>query len=144
MRLAPVHLLCCSAKEAAQMTTVEWVLVIICAVVAVRLVLRAANAWRGSLGVRALPQGKWSGEWKSDVYPLISGRLFAVFPDPVPRDEDFEVDVVIYYNLWCLYRPGQTIRSRFVGRINADNTGGGGNEEAPIRVPVKMVFKSLP
>jgi|GEM_PF-2074206 len=122
----------------------EWALLAVCCLIAIRLVSSAVNSWRASKAARSLPGANWSGRWHSTVVPLVAGRLFATLPTPLPKDQPFDVEVVIYYKLWCLYRPGQAVRAKFTGQCRVGETAGGSNADAAIPVPFRLTIKSVP
>ena len=42
---------------------------------------------------------QWHGDWNSDQFSLVSGRLVVNLPNPVPIDQEFDVDALVYYRI---------------------------------------------
>jgi hypothetical protein len=85
---------------------------------------------------------QWSGDWHSDQFSLVSGRILAHLPDPIPRDEEFDVDALVYYRIWNPYRTGCFVPMKMVGFLPSYSSGGGGgNADAPVVVPAHVTFK---
>ncbi len=84
---------------------------------------------------------QWRGDWNSDRFKFVSGRLLVKLPDPVPKDQEFDVDALMYYRISSPYRTGSTVRMKMIGYLASDQSGGGGNADAPIVVPPHYTFK---
>ena len=84
---------------------------------------------------------QWHGDWNSDQFSLVSGRLVVNLPNPVPIDQEFDVDALVYYRIWSPYRTGKTVRMKMVGYLASDQSGGGGNADSPVIVPPHYTFK---
>ena len=81
------------------------------------------------------------GDWKSDRYMLTSGRLVVRLPDPIPKDQEFDVDSLVYYRIWSPYRTGRTMPMKMVGYLATNQSGGGSNAASPVVVPQHYTFK---
>ena len=53
-------------------------------------------AWYRATVPVGFRDANWSGEWETKRYGL-SGRLLVRMPDPLPVDEDFKVEAMLYY-----------------------------------------------
>lgn len=84
---------------------------------------------------------QWRGEWNSDEFSLVSGRLVVKLPDPLPKDQEFDVDAVVYYRIWSPYRTGRTVRMKMIGYFASEQLGFGGNADSPVIVPPHYRFK---
>ncbi len=85
---------------------------------------------------------QWSGEWQSDRVSIVSGRLVAILPEPIPRDEEFDVDAIVYYRIWCPYRSGSVVPMKMVGFLpSEDSSARGGNTDTPVVIPATFSFK---
>ena len=85
---------------------------------------------------------EWVGDWNSEQISLVSGRILAKLPNPIPRDEEFDVDALVYYRIWCPFRTGSFVPMKMVGFLPSDDSGaGGGNGDAPVVVPPRITFK---
>jgi hypothetical protein len=87
-----------------------------------------------------LSVAKWEGEWHSEAYPLVSGRIVAKLPGPIPTDRVFMVDTFVYYNLWSFYRPGGRLLTSLEGNFGESHSSGT-NEDDPGRAPTHLTFK---
>ena len=115
-----------------------WTVIILLAII---VGLQIANAIRFTVVRPAdMAGGVWEGEWSSDSYPLIGGRLIAELPDPIPVGKPFEAQVLVYYNLWSLHRPGGTLRMTVDGYFGGSGAGSGGTGDFPDSRPV-VTFK---
>jgi len=87
------------------------------------------RAWFGNHVPSGFVDAPWQGDWSSDAYPLVSGRLLVRLPDPIPINEDFTVDAIAYYHIWSPYRTGEMIPMTMAGRYEPANFDT--NEEEP-------------
>lgn len=69
----------------------------------------------------------WKGSWKSGSFSLIGGKIIANLPDEIPNNEEFEVDAMIYYNVWSIYKTGGIMEFKLIGMLGSDNSGSGEN-----------------
>ncbi len=70
---------------------------------------------------------KWKGNWKSGNLGIIGGKIIANLPDEIPNNESFEVNAMIYYNIWSLYKIGGIKEFKLIGKLGDDNSGSGEN-----------------
>jgi len=105
------------------------------------LSFRIVNGLWYRLSVQAdLSSANWVGAWESASFPLVSGRIVAKIPDPVPVDQEFTVEAAVYYNLWSPYRTGATKRVKLRGRLAGDDSAGGDNRSSPLVGPPRITF----
>jgi len=81
------------------------------------------------------------GEWNSKMAP-VSGRILVKIPYPLPENQQFEIDSVVYYNLFSLFRSGQFVPMKLEGLVTNQQTSSGSNSETPIVIPPTITFKS--
>lgn len=62
----------------------------------------------------------WSGEWRSQQYAGFSGKLLVRLPDPLPANEDFKAEALVYYPVYCVWKTGQFVKMDFVGHFSPD------------------------
>lgn len=62
----------------------------------------------------------WSGSWESEQYGGITGRLLVRLPDPLPENEDFKAEALVYYPIYCTWRTGQFVKMDFQGHFTPD------------------------
>lgn len=76
--------------------------------------------------------GNWSGTWQSSVWG-ISGRLVVRLPDPLPENEDFKAEALVYYPIYSAWKTGQFVKMDFQGRFDPDqkSSSGGSTNEIP-------------
>jgi hypothetical protein len=82
---------------------------------------------------------RWEGSFTSSKHPT-SGRLLARLPDPIPRDTEFEFELIVYYNLWSLFLTGKTARASFVGYLSSQSPASVGAESRASVVPRQFSF----
>ncbi len=86
------------------------------------------------------PQGRalWVGDWSSDEYGMIGGRVAVLLPDPLPDAASpratFNVPAAIEYGGMSLYRAGQVQELSLQGAVR-DGRAGGDNAARPVNAP---------
>lgn len=63
----------------------------------------------------------WSGTWNSSEYKLVSGRVLTSIPTPIVENSEFKSPTFLYYNIWSLYKPGQSKVVEMNGLFGRDN-----------------------
>lgn len=116
-----------------------WGLAVVLAVYAVAQV--ADLAWYRLRFPDGFQNANWSGKWESEVYGSIGGRLLVRLPDPIPENEDFQAQAMVYYPIYSLYKTGEFVPMDFTGRLSTGSSSTGGQTEAPI--PGKLSFKGM-
>ncbi|UKN03809.1 hypothetical protein K6119_09930 [Paracrocinitomix mangrovi] len=81
----------------------------------------------------------WTGEWESDDYFMISGRIVADLPENITPNQEFEFNATIYYDLWSLYKTGETHEIIMVGVFSNKMTEGD-NSENPTETEYTVKF----
>lgn len=111
-----------------------WLLIVYVVVIGIN------EAWfRFSVGTKVW-NSPWTGKFSSTKY-AVSGRLLADLPDPLPRNQKFEFDAVIYYNIWSMSLTGRYARAVFVGYVEEEGRASTGKETRQIQVPRSFSFK---
>lgn len=91
------------------------------------------SAWCAHVTPAGFSEDGMSGAFSSDRYSFVSRRLFVKLPkQELSCGEPCEVEAIVYYNLWSLYRPGQILRTHLTATV-FDNQIVGGNLSAPAR-----------
>jgi hypothetical protein len=88
-------------------------------------------------------QANWSGKWETQYYGRMSGNLLVRLPDPLPENEDFKAEALVYYPIYCGWRTGQFVKMDFVGHFSPDDPASAGRSTN--RIPGgggKLKFKS--
>ncbi len=62
----------------------------------------------------------WSGTWQTEQYVDLSGRLLVRLPDPLPENQDFEVQALVYYPIYSVWKTGQFVEMDFKGHYSPD------------------------
>jgi hypothetical protein len=84
------------------------------------LVLFADFAWfRTNIPV-GFRDANWSGRWETRRYGGLSGRLLVRLPDPLPEDQDFKAEALVYYPIYSVWKTGQFVKMDFVGHFSPD------------------------
>jgi hypothetical protein len=102
-------------------------------------VLFLNNIWYEFNIPRDFRDAKWEGEFVSAKHPT-SGKLLARLPDPIPRDQEFEFELVVYYNIWSFFLTGKTARADFVGYLSGKGPVTAGAETRPSVIPRHFSF----
>lgn len=101
-------------------------------------VLFLNNLWYESKIPRNF-DARWEGEFVSIMHPT-SGKLLARLPDPIPRDQEFEFEAVVYYNIWSFFLTGKMARADFVGYVGSKGGLTTGKETRPTVSPRHFSF----
>jgi hypothetical protein len=64
----------------------------------------------------------WTGTWQTKVWGSFSGRLLVRLPDPLPQNEEFKAEALVYYPIYFGWKPGQFVKMDFTGRFSPDGT----------------------
>jgi hypothetical protein len=63
----------------------------------------------------------WSGSWQTELYGGFSGRLLVRMPDPLPKDQDFKAEALVYYPIYSGWKTGQFVKIDFTGHFSPDS-----------------------
>ncbi|HCS53134.1 hypothetical protein [uncultured Rubinisphaera sp.] len=72
---------------------------------------------------------KWRGTWETEKYGL-TGRLLVRLPDPLPENEDFDAEAMVYYPAYSIYRTGSFMKMDFVGNFSPDSAASTGETKS--------------
>lgn len=67
-------------------------------------------------------------------------------PDPLPENEDFKAEALVYYPIYSVWKTGQFVKMDFRGRFSTEspNTSGRSQNRIPGRKPAgKLEFKGI-
>lgn len=64
----------------------------------------------------------WEGTWESVPLGRFEGRLLVAIPDPLPVNEDFKAEALVYYPIYFGYRTGKFTKFDFTGRFSPDES----------------------
>ncbi len=86
----------------------------------------------------------WSGYWQTEQYGSMAGRILVRLPDPLPKNEDFQAEALVYYPVYCGWKPGQFVKMDFTGHFSPDAPATGGQSTNPIPAGGgKLKFKGV-
>ncbi len=68
----------------------------------------------------------WSGKWETQQYWRLSGNLLVRLPDPLPENQDFKAEAVVYYPIYSAWRTGQFVKMDFQGRFSPNSPASAG------------------
>ena len=74
----------------------------------------------------------WSGRWESRQYWGLSGTIRVRLPDPLPTNEDFKAEAVVYYPVYSYFKTGQFVRMDFSARFSPNSPAAAGRTENAI------------
>jgi len=107
---------------------VKWLLILLALIVIVRI---GDYVWFRTQVPLRFTSANWSGEWKTQQYGL-SGKLLVHLPDPIPEDQDFEAEALVYYPLYSVWKTGQFVKMEFVGNFSPETSTSSGASENEI------------
>lgn len=85
----------------------------------------------------------WSGSWETKAYGGLSGRLLVRLPHPLPVDEDFKAEALVYYPIYSVWKTGQFVKMDFVGRYSPASPTSGGQSTNAIPAGGMLKFKGV-
>jgi hypothetical protein len=86
----------------------------------------------------------WSGRWQTEQYNGFSGRLVVRLPDPLPENQDFKAEALVYYPIYSGYRTGQFVKMDFTGHFTPDAPSSAGQNQNLIpRTAGKLKFEGV-
>jgi hypothetical protein len=95
-----------------------WVLPALLAVYGV--VKLADFVWFRSQIPIGFQDANWSGGWQTEQYGSLSGRLLVRLPDPLPENQDFKAEALVYYPVFSGWKTGQFVKMDFAGHFTPD------------------------
>jgi hypothetical protein len=103
----------------------KWFLILLALIVVVRI---GDYAWfRTQIPLR-FANANWAGNWTSQQYGL-SGKLMVHIPDPIPENQDFEAEALVYYPIYSVWRTGQFVKMEFIGNFSPETSTSSGASE---------------
>ena len=86
----------------------------------------------------------WTGRWKTEDVGWIRGRLLVKLPDPLPENESFYAQALVYYPIYSVYRTGQFVPMDFEAEYSPNKASSSGAAETPLALPGgKLKFKGM-
>jgi hypothetical protein len=85
----------------------------------------------------------WSGEWRTAKYFGVSGRLLVRLPDPLPENQDFQAEALVYYPVYSPWKTGKFVRMEFIGHFSPDARASAGKSTNDIPGAGKLKFKAV-
>ena len=92
-----------------------WLVVV--AIAAYFAVQLADYVWFRSQVPIGFTNANWSGRWQTRVWG-ISGRILVRLPDPLPENEDFKAEALVYYPIYSGWKTGRFVKMDFHGRFD--------------------------
>ena len=68
----------------------------------------------------------WSGKWETQQYWRLSGNLLVRLPDPLPENQDFKAEALVYYPIYSAWKTGQFVKMDFQGHFSPDSPASAG------------------
>jgi len=102
-----------------------WVLPI---VLGLYVIIKLADfVWfRTHIPASFVSNANWSGKWETQEYWGLSGNLLVHLPDPLPENQDFEAEALVYYPIYSAWRTGQFVKMDFQGHFSPDSPASAG------------------
>jgi hypothetical protein len=88
-------------------------------------------------------KANWSGKWQTEQFYGFSGRLLVRLPDPLPEDQDFPAEALVYYPIYSGWKTGQFVKMDFTGRFSPDAPSSAGRTTNEIPGGGKLKFKGI-
>ena len=85
----------------------------------------------------------WSGTWETRGYGGLSGRLLVRLPDPLPEDENFRAEALVYYPIYSVWKTGRFVKMDFDGRYTPHSAATAGGSTNPIPAGGVLKFKGM-
>jgi hypothetical protein len=96
-------------------------------ILAVYCVVKAADfAWFRSQLPEGFQDANWTGHWQTEEYGGLSGRLLVRLPDPLPENQDFKAEALVYYPVYSVWKTGEFVSMDFAGNFSPDTPDTGG------------------
>lgn len=103
------------------------------ALLAVYCVVKLADfVWFRSQIPIGFQDANWSGSWQTEQYGSLSGRLLVRLPDPLPENQDFKAEALVYYPVFSGWKTGQFVKMDFTGHFSPDAPASAGQSANPI------------
>jgi hypothetical protein len=64
----------------------------------------------------------WSGRWTTYDYFGLSGRIVVRLPDPLPENEEFKTEALVYYPIYSVWKTGRFVKMVFGGKFTPDSS----------------------
>ncbi len=106
----------------------KWALILLAVIVVVRI---ADYGWFRSQVPLRFTAANWSGTWKTQQYGL-TGRLLVHLPDPLPENEHFQAEALVYYPIYSVWKTGQFVKMEFAGNFSPESSTSAGITENEI------------
>lgn len=100
-------------------------------------------AWYRANVPTSFQDANWSGGWETRSHGGLSGRLLVRLPDPLPVDEDFKVEALVYYPIYSVWKTGQFVRMDFAGRYSPASPTPAGRSTNAIPAGGLLKFKGV-
>ena len=118
-----------------------WVLPVALAIYCVARV--ADYTWFQLRRPATFADARWCGEWRTSQYGGLTGRLLVRLPDPLPENQDFQAEALVYYPVYSVWKTGQFVRMEFTGHFTPDGASSAGKSTNKIPGGGKMKFKGI-
>ncbi|MFK7778664.1 MAG: hypothetical protein QM501_11220 [Gimesia sp.] len=117
----------------------NWLLILLALIVIVRI---GDYAWFRTQVPLRFTSANWTGNWKTQQYGL-SGKLLVKLPDPMPENQDFDAEVLVYYPIYSVWNTGRFVKMEFVGNFSPETSTSSGVAENEIPGSRgKLMFKA--
>lgn len=93
----------------------------------------ADYAWYRSQIPVGFYNANWTGKWETRRFLGMSGRLLIRLPDPIPKNEDFRAEALVYYPIYSVWKTGRFVKMDFHGRFSPEAASTAG--ETDNRIP---------
>jgi hypothetical protein len=105
------------------------------ALLAVYLFVKLTDfAWYRTQIPIGFQDANWSGNWATTAHGGLSGRLLVRLPDPLPENEDFKAEALVYYPIYSVWKTGRFVKMDFAGRYSPGAGASNGQSVNPIPV----------
>jgi len=85
----------------------------------------------------------WSGKWQTEQWHGFSSRLLVRLPDPLPENQEFKAEALVYYPIYSGWKTGQFVKMDFTGHFSPDAPASAGQSTNLIPGGGKLKFKGI-
>ena len=89
-------------------------------------IMTADFVWYRTQFPISFASANWSGKWKTQQYWGLSGNLIVHLPDPLPENQDFKAEALVYYPIYSAWKTGQFVKMSFQGHFSPDSPASAG------------------
>jgi len=112
------------------------------AILALYVFLKVADRiWFRMMMPAGFANANWSGKWETQLRWGFSGNLLVRLPDPLPENQDFKAEALVYYPIYSAWKTGEFVKMDFQGHFSPDSPASAGRSSQVPGGGGKLKFK---